>query len=302
MFQAVAGKSLNGAARAPDLAWHRHECNGPRQMAANHAETWRSTAMLSSARCRSMDGANCRHRWQSSWPVPCHHGRVLPDADRSLANWLRRLLPDGTRIRFEAPDIQWSARPPESCFVDLFLHSVRQDSRGYGSGWSDIRDGDGRVVGRRPATQYYRLAYLATAWAKDGAPGQAATEHEILGLLLDGCAYQSILPDDCLEGSLAESGEKTVLECSPADSPGTSGHLWTGLGIAPRAHLELVLVAPVRPPLLTDIALPAREIMLNAAELPRPAEPAEAGAGPHSTERSFGTLRRWEKQTINESR
>jgi len=205
-------------------------------------------------------------------------------------------------VRFEAPDPRWAAHPPEPCFVDLFLHSVRQDTRGRESGWSDVRDGDGRVVGRRPAAQYYRFSYLVTAWAGASAQEGVAAEHETLGLLLNGCAYQYALPADCLEGTLAEGGEKAVLECSPADSPAASGQYWAGFGIAPRAHLDLVLVAPVRPPLLTGIAPPAREIMLNAAGLPAPAEPIAAATAAPSSQPSFGTLRRWQKQTIQEAR
>jgi hypothetical protein len=244
----------------------------------------------------------CRH-WQQSLPlVACQHGHVLPDADRSLANWLRRLLPAGTGIRFEAPDPQWATRLPEPRFVDVFLHGIRQDDRGQESGWSDVRDTQGRVVGRRPAAQYYQLAYLATAWAGTGtAADRVEAEHELLGVMLNGCAHQGVMPDDCLEGILAECGLKTVLECSPADSRSLAGTIWSGLGIAPRACLDLVVIAPSRPPVLADIAPPAREIVLNAAELNPPARPS-AQDGAASAERSFGTLRRWEKQTVHEPR
>lgn len=243
----------------------------------------------------------CRHRRQAFGVVACHHGHVLPDADQSLANLLRRLLPDGTGIRFEAPDPRWATRLPEPRFVDVFLHSVRQSARGKESGWSEIRDAQGRVVGRRPAAQYYQLAYLATAWAEaDAAPDRVAAEHELLGLVLSGCAHLGVLPDDCVTGALAEAGLKTVLECSPADSHAAGPPPWSGLGVTPRAWLDLVLVAPSRPPMLADIAPPAREIVLNAAELSRPAKPAAAGAADQPAEPSFGTLRRWEKQTVYE--
>lgn len=241
------------------------------------------------------------HRRQSLCLAACHYGHVLPDADRSLANWLRRLLPDGTGIRFEAPDPQWATRLPEPRFIDVFLHSVRRDARGKESGWSDVRDEQGRVVGRRPAAQYYQLAYLATAWARADAPAErVAAEHELLGLILDGCAHLGVLPDDCVAGTLAEADLKTVLECSPADSHVTAAPLWSGFGITPRACLDLVLVAPCRPPVLADIAPPAREIVLNAAELSPPAKPPAVGVAAPPAEPSFGTLRRWEKQTVYE--
>lgn len=227
---------------------------------------------------------------------------MLSDADQSLASWLRRLLPSDVGIRFEPPDPQWVTKPPEDRFVNAFLHAIRQDSRGQQSGWSDLRDEEGRVVGRRPAAQYYRLAYLATVWvAAAGAGGAAdriAAEHEILGGLLNGCAQQGVLPLDCLRGSLAEAGVTTVLECSPVDSLAATGTLWSGFGLAPRAFLELVLVAPAAPPVLTEIAPPAREIVLSAGpDVPaRAAAPAAAQQG----SRPFGTLRRWEKQTTIE--
>lgn len=212
---------------------------------------------------------------------------MVRDADRSLANWLGRYLPPGSGLRFEAPAAQWLTKPPEPSFVSAFLHHIAQDTRGRTSGWSELRDSGGRVVGRQPAAQYFRLTYLITAWAAD-----VLAEHELLGFVLDACAHHGVLPDDCVEGTLAASGAKTVLECPPADSQPA---LWTGLGVPPRAHVELVLVAPARPPVLADIAPPAREIVLNAAQEHAAREPAAA-----SPERAFGTVRRWEKHTVNE--
>jgi hypothetical protein len=193
-------------------------------------------------------------------------------------------------------------------FVNAFLYQITQDTRGRQSGWSELRDSDGRVVGRQPAAQYFRLVYLITAWASGQGGASADTErvlaeHELLGFVLDACAQHGVLPDDCVEGALAESGAKTVLEFCTADSSLATSGTWAGLGIAPRAHVELVLVAPARPPVLTDLAPPAREIVLNAAQ----EQPASAAATadrrtavPQTTERPFGTLRRWERQTVNE--
>lgn len=229
---------------------------------------------------------------------------MLRDVDRSLANWLGQVLPPGVSLRFDAPAPQWVTKPPEPLFVDAFLHSVTQDARGRQAGWSEQRDSDGRVVGRQPAPQFFRLAYLVTAWAgSQGATGTDAerimAEHEVLGFVLNACTQYGVLPDDCLEGALAEGGVKTVLECAPADSPTVLGPLWSGLGLVPRAHLELMLIAPAKPPMVSDLAPPAREIVLNAADTDAKA------TGDGSTRRQpgdapFGTLRRWEKRTVNE--
>lgn len=247
----------------------------------------------------AMIGAIPRHRSRLSRRGSVHHGHVLRDADRSLANWLGRVLPPGVGVRFEPPAPQWVAKPPEPLFVDAFLHSVMQDARGPQSGWSDLRDSDGRVVGRQPATRYFRLTYLITAWAAgqggaDTGSDRMMAEHEALGFVIDACARHGALPDDCVEGALAESGTQIVLECAPADSPAVAAALWAGLGLAPRTHIELVLVAPSKPPVLTDMAPPAREIVLNAEQ-----EPAGSPDG-GTSQVPFGTLRRWEKRTINE--
>ncbi|HWF80329.1 MAG TPA: Pvc16 family protein [Streptosporangiaceae bacterium] len=235
---------------------------------------------------------------------------MLRDADRSLANWLGQALPPGVGLRFEPPAPHWVAKPPEPLFVDAFLHSVKQDSRGGQSGWSELRDSDGRLVGRQPTTRYFRLTYLITAWATgqgDGAGSQRAdyervlAEHEVLGFVLDACVRHGSLPSDCLEGTLAESGTQTLLECAPADSPTSASALWAGLSLAPRAHIELVLVTPTRPPVLTDLAPPAREIVLNAGQEPG-VSPARASTAftQQPAQGPFGTLRRWEKHTVNE--
>ncbi len=230
---------------------------------------------------------------------------MLRDADRSLANWLGQVLPPGAGIRFEAPNSRWIAEPPEPLFVSAFLHDIRQDARGRQSGWSEVRDSDGRVVARQPTAQYYRLSYLVTAWATITSAGARKAdpdaaelvliEHEALGTLLDQCTHNSVLPDECLEGTLAETGLAPVLECAPADSS-LASTLWSGFGLPPRACVELVLIAPARPPAVTDIAPPAREIVLGATQR----TPA-SGPGTRPASETFGTKRSWEKQTIKES-
>jgi Pvc16 N-terminal domain len=227
---------------------------------------------------------------------------VLRDADRSLASWLSRVLPPGAGLRFEAPDAQWLTRPPEPLFVDVFLHAIREDPRGRQSGWSELRDANGQVTGRQPAPQYYRLGYLITVWSArpgsaESVTDQALAEHEVLGLLLNACAHQPVLPADCLEGTLAGAGHSVALECAPADSQ-LAGSLWSGLGLRPRAHLELILVAPAIAPVLAELAPPAREIELNALTVPAAVTAASGQAGPGKA--SFASSRRWQKQRISE--
>ena len=235
---------------------------------------------------------------------------MLRDADLSLANWFERMLPPGTGVRFDAPRPDWQqpGRGSGAGFLSVFLCEVGRDSRDLPpSGWSEVRNGDGSLVGRQAATRYYQLGYLVTAWAgAAGADRDASSrtieEHELLGLLVDGCTNTDSLADDDLTGTLAEAGIPTFVRCAVHD-PGSSAAqgLWSGFGIAPRAHLLLEVVAPVVPPPVTDLAPPAREIVLDADQLSGPGPsgaPATAiGSGPAGI---GGAVRRWERRTIIE--
>lgn len=211
-------------------------------------------------------------------------------------------------MRFDAPDPRWAERSTGPLVVCAFLLGIRQDSAGRHSTWSDVRGPDGLVVGRQPPVRHFRLAYLLTAWASadggadsDGLRQSTRTiaEHEALGRILSACAQTEALPAECVKGTLAESGLPTALVCAPAESSESVGSVWSGLGVAPRACVQLVLVAPLRPPVVTELAPPAREIVLNAWQ-----EPSDSADGP--TPRRLesgparGTVRRWERQTRNE--
>lgn len=232
---------------------------------------------------------------------------MLRDADLSLENWLGRVLPPGTGVRFDAPRPDWERRRSGAAFVSAFLCEVHRDEQDLPrAGWSDARDGDGRLVGRQAAPRYYRLVYLVTAWADaaggdDEASRRTIEEHELLGRLVDACTGTEALAADLLTGVLAEAAIPSFVRCASGEAARSTRELWSGFGIAPHAHLVLELVAPVVPPIVTELAPPAREIVLGASQLsaPGPAEdaPASADAAPA---RPAGTVRRWERSTIIE--
>lgn len=235
---------------------------------------------------------------------------MLRDVDLSLANWFERMLPPGTGVRFDAPRADWQqqGRGSGAAFLNVFLCEISRDGRELPpSGWSEVRNDEGRLVGRQAAPRYYRLGYLVTAWAAAAGGDQDASrrtieEHELLGPLIDACTNTDSLEDDDLTGTLAEAGLPTFVRCAAHD-PGSSAAqgLWPGFGIAPRAHLILEVVAPVVPRPVTDLAPPAREIVLDASQLPGPgtsADPATAiGGAPAAI---GGAGRRWERSTIIE--
>ncbi|QMU78016.1 DUF4255 domain-containing protein [Streptacidiphilus sp. PB12-B1b] len=238
---------------------------------------------------------------------------MLRDADLSLANWLGSVLPPGTGVRFDAPCAAWQEQAAGAPFVSLFLGDIRRDGQEQpASGWSEVRDTEGRLLGTQPAARHYRVSYTVTAWADPAAAPdrsrQTMEEHGLLGLLIDACSTADTLADDHLTGALAEAGLPSFVRCG-GDEPGRSAAgLWSGFGITPRAHLVLELVAPVVPPLVTDLASPARELVLGASRVPAgpAATPAAAAAGTAtgSAAEAVGTgagVRRWERRTLTES-
>ena len=244
---------------------------------------------------------------------------MLRDADLSLGNWFERMLPSGTGVRFDAPRADWQQRGRGSGgeFLSAFLCEVSRDGQDLPpSGWSELRNDDGRLVGRQAAPRYYRLAYLVTAWASaagadDDTSRQTIEEHELLGALIDACTNTDSLEDDDLTGTLAEAGLPCFVRCAVHD-PGssTAQGLWPGFGIAPRTHLVLEVVAPVVPRPITDLAPPARQIVLGADQLPGPGPSGGGsvpaiGSGPATPTGAAsagpgGTVRRWERSTIIE--
>jgi len=235
---------------------------------------------------------------------------MLRDADLSLANWLKQVLPPSTGVSFDAPRADWERRKSGSAFVSAFLREVHRDPQDLPrSGWSDTRDQDGRLVGRQPTPRYYRLSFLVTAWAEAGGDDETSRrtleEHELLGLLIDACTATEAIPDDQLTGALAEAGIPTFVRCAGEDAGRSAQGLWSGFGIAPHAHLELELVAPVVPAMVTELAPPARQIVVAARQTPAlgpSGEAAATGSGPAGPPPvgTGGTVRRWERRTIIE--
>lgn len=226
---------------------------------------------------------------------------MLRDVDRSVANWLAQVLPPGTRVRFDAPQASWSA-PGGDAAVGAFLHGIRRDELGRdSSGWTEVRDGDGRLLGRQPSVVHYQLSYMIAAWAAPAlvseAPEQAvAVEHELLGLILEACCATGVLPQHALEGALAETDLPTSLRCGGEEALAGAARLWAGFGIAPRAHLVLELVVAIVPPMVAELGPPVRRVALAAQQLPEPAGAfTEAGSRPNA-----GSLLRTGRSTITE--
>jgi Pvc16 N-terminal domain len=215
---------------------------------------------------------------------------VIADADQSLANFLASSLPKGTTVVFDTPSEEWAKslkRPTLSCF----LHRVVEDIERRAADWIDERGDNGRVAGRQPPVRHYQLHYQVSAWATS-----VADEHRLLGQVMEACLGGEVIPARHLAGNLDGEDEPVLVRLGmPVADPGPQAHdVWSSLGVPLRASLELMLVAPLRPTLVTDIAPPAEELTLGMESID-----AAAGRGEPSDERGL-TERRWTTFRIRE--
>jgi predicted transcriptional regulator len=221
---------------------------------------------------------------------------VIADADRSLANFLVSALDAGTSVTFETPSEEWAKavkRPAVSCF----LHRVAEDIGRRNADWADERNAEGRVSGRQPPVRHYQLHYQVSAWAKT-----IEDEHRLLGRVMEACLAGEIVAPEHLAGALEGEQQPLLVRLGvPVPDPGPQAHdVWSSLGVPLRASLELTLVAPLRPSLVTDIAPPAEELTMDMERIGRGAQRAGAGDAGLLAERRWTAFRIREKAAADD--
>jgi hypothetical protein len=153
-------------------------------------------------------------------------------------------------VTFETPSDELAKsmkRPAVSCF----LHRVVEDIGRRDADWADQRTPEGRVAARQPPVRHYQLHYQVSAWAKS-----VDEEHELLGKVMQACLGGEIVAAAHLAGVFEGEEQPLLIRLGvPVPDPGPQPHdVWSSLGVPLRASLELTLVAPLRPILVTDIA------------------------------------------------
>jgi len=187
-----------------------------------------------------------------------HYARMLADLDRSVSAFLARLLPPGVAIRFGSSGARDSDQSP---LISAFLYDIVEAQPPAADG-TLTRDADGQAAGWQPPIRRYRVSYLLTVWAEAGALDTC--EHELLGAVLAGCADTHFIPGDCLHGTLADAAEPVPLTCAGQERARDAAWVWSHLGVPMRTALDLMVVAPVIPPLVTELAPAVRDVNLGA--------------------------------------
>jgi len=187
---------------------------------------------------------------------------MIADVDASLRSLLRATALHGSDVDvvFDSPTQQWHDHVSGSV-VNAHLWEIREDVSRRQNDWEDVRNDEGRVVGRRPPLHRYRLRYLVTAWAAN-----VADEHRLLSSLLTALADEQAIPAEHISGDLLDEGLPVFLTIAlPSPGEDAPSDLWTGLGIAPRPALDLVVTAPLPRPVPATVATPVRERRITVA-------------------------------------
>ena len=107
--------------------------------------------------------------------------------------------------------------------------------------------------------RHYQLHYQVSAWATS-----VDAEHRLLGQVMEACLASEIVPAPHCAGVFEGETEPLLLRLAvPMADPGPQPHdVWASLGMPLRASLELTLVVPLRPALITDVAPAAEELSM----------------------------------------
>jgi Pvc16 N-terminal domain len=210
--------------------------------------------------------------------------RMLRDLDLSVGDFLGSLLPAGAAVRFGPPREVAEAVTRGAPLLGAFLYDVREAQAPAADGML-ARDQDGRAAGWQRPVHRYQVSYLLMAWPgrpdSAGEPaGEDASEHELLGAVLIGCAVAAAIPAEFLHGVLAEAGEPVPLVCAGAHQVTGAAQLWPVLGVPARAALDLRVVAPVVPPLITELAPAVRGLEVGVQRQPSPVRDDDRPARP----------------------
>lgn len=189
---------------------------------------------------------------------------MIDEADDSLAAMLGAadLGPGTCEIAFDPPTPEWAAKHASGKALNLFLHDITEQLESRVADWTDVRDGNGRIVERQPPLRRYDLSYLVSAWT-----GSVKGDHQLLSAALRCFAHTPSIPAAHRAGSLGVLQYPLPLQVAiPGAGPAADvWDIWSALGTPPRAYLKLVVCVPLRLPVDRDIApeITARKIAVG---------------------------------------
>jgi hypothetical protein len=168
---------------------------------------------------------------------------VFADLDETIRRLLIRevpLDPSEVDVNFEAPDREWSGRLSRPT-VNCFLYDVRENHLLRVTEY-DVRRVNGTAV-KAKAPLRIDATYQISAWAR--APED---EHRLLWRLLGALSRFRILPEDVLQGALADQPYPIPAQTAqPDQAPKNPADLWQVIDNRIRPTLTYVVTVALDP-------------------------------------------------------
>lgn len=208
---------------------------------------------------------------------------MIEHADAALEAWLSTLDPP-VEVAFERPTDEAGGRAKKPV-LSLVLQSVREQVDKRDNKVTDLRNDDGRVVGRQSSTRFFELDYLCSV------SGPAREAHRALGDVLQLLVDHEVVPDEHVPDELRQLGYPIdIALVSPPGSIAAIG-VRVVLPVQPTPDLQ---IGPPTTSLHLDMAPPPERRQPGTALVPAAAgTPAEQPTGP-VPERKWTTVRRRE--------
>ncbi|HEY9857982.1 MAG TPA: DUF4255 domain-containing protein [Candidatus Obscuribacterales bacterium] len=173
---------------------------------------------------------------------------MLHDLDLTLEELLKTELPNRfgnsvsttpILVTFVTPNPEYMVALPA---LNLFLYDIRENQELRSSSWSVIRQNDGTAT-REPPLVRIDCSYLITMWTSD--PKDFATEHQILGEVMQVLMSHARLPPTILQGRLADSDMPLRASVLGQVKVQSLGEFWQAMGGKPKATLNYTVTISV---------------------------------------------------------
>jgi hypothetical protein len=162
---------------------------------------------------------------------------MLADLDETLRGLLRAELErhgfEGVDIAFDAPAREWSGQLSKPT-VNVFLYDMREAEGLRTSEWSAIKR-DGRVREGRPP-MVMECSYAITAWTQ-----AVEDEHRLLSQVLAILYAFPELPQDKLNGRLANCSQAWPIKARVGQGKGEKSDFWSAVGGQYKVSLDYVV-------------------------------------------------------------
>jgi hypothetical protein len=162
---------------------------------------------------------------------------MLADLDETLRNLLRSELErhgfEGVDIAFDAPAREWSGQLSKPT-VNVFLYDLREAEGLRTPEWSSTKRA-GRVREGRPP-MVMECSYAVTAWTQ-----AVEDEHRLLSQVLAILFAFPELPQDKLNGRLANGSQAWPIKARVGQGKGEKSDFWSAVGGQYKVSLDYVV-------------------------------------------------------------